>query len=101
MKEDPIIVSMLEANVQEARTEELVSQFEASGESLPRAIVESFLLHDASSEMWRIVAVWENEEALDGNRESVETPGGVLMFRSAGAEPSLSVFEAKTHADHP
>jgi hypothetical protein len=101
MEEDPMIVSMLEANVEEARTEELVSQFEASGESLPRAIVESFLLHDASSEMWRIVTVWENEEALDGYRKSVETPGGVLMFRSAGAEPSLSVFEVKAHADHP
>ncbi len=100
MKGDPMIVSMLEANVEEARTEELVSQFEASGESLPQPIVESFLLHDAGSEMWRIVTVWESRNALDRYRASVDTPGGVLMFQAAGAEPTLTVFEVKRHASH-
>ncbi len=95
-----MIVSMLEANVEEARTGVLVSQFEASAESLPSAIVESFLLQDTSLEMWRIVTVWESQEALDGYRKAVDTPGGVLMFRAAGAEPNLSVFEVKAHADH-
>ena len=33
-------------------------------------------------------------EAPDSYRASVDTPGGVLMFRSAGAEPVLTVFEA-------
>jgi len=96
-----MFVSMLEANVEEARTEELVSQFEASAESLPQAIVESFLLHDAGSEMWRLVTVWESRTALDLYRASVHTPGGVLMFQAAGAEPTLTIFEVEGHASHP
>ena len=95
-----MIVSMLEANVEEARTEELIRQFDGSSESLPPPIVESFLLHDASSQTWRIVTVWESRNALDRYRASVETPGGVLMFQAAGAEPTLSLFEVKGHASH-
>ena len=48
--------------------------------------------------MWRILTVWENREALDAMRSSGETPRGVLMFRSAKAEPALSVFEIVQHA---
>ena len=95
-----MIVSVLEANVEQARTEELVSQFKGSSESLPQPIVESFLLHDAGSEMWRIVTVWESRKALDQYRASVQTPGGVLMFQAAGAEPTLTIFEVKGHVSH-
>jgi hypothetical protein len=27
----------------------------------------------------------------------VETPGGVLFFRSVGAEPTLSIFDVAAH----
>jgi hypothetical protein len=95
-----MIVTMLEANVEKDRTGELVNQFETASEALPQVIVESFLLHDTSSDIWRIVTVWESRTALDQYRVSVDTPGGVLMFRSAGAEPTLTVFDVEGHASH-
>ncbi len=95
-----MVVTMLEAEVAEENAAELMEAFRAGGGPLPSVIRESFLLHEADSELWRIVTVWESSEALDGYRRSVETPGGVLMFRAVGAEPNLTVFEVGAHADH-
>jgi heme-degrading monooxygenase HmoA len=95
-----MVVTMLEARVQEDRADLLVDEFGAVGGSLPDSIVESFLLHDASSDLWRIVTVWVSREALATYQTSVETPEGVRMFRAAGAEPSLTVFDVEAHADH-
>jgi len=44
--------------------------------------------------------VWRRE-ALDEYRRSVETPGGVLRFRAAGAEPTLSIFDVAVHVGGP
>ena len=95
-----MVVTMLEARVEEDQADLLVSQFGAASGSLPSSILESFLLHGADSDMWRIVTVWASREALEGYRASVETPEGVRMFRAAGAEPSLTVFDVEAHADH-
>jgi hypothetical protein len=43
--------------------------------------------------LWKILSVWKSREALDEMRNSGETPTGVLMFRSAGADPQLSIFD--------
>ena len=93
-----MVVTMLEAVVQENRAYELESQFRAT--PLPSAIVESFLLADSNSDTWKLVTVWLSQQALDEYRANVDTPGGVIMFRSAGAEPSLTVFEKRGHATH-
>lgn len=95
-----MVVTMLQAEVAEEDARELVDSFKAGGDSLPPVIRESFLLHKSGGDLWRIVTFWESKEALDGYRASVETPGGVLMFRSAGAEPTLTVFEVAAHVDH-
>jgi heme-degrading monooxygenase HmoA len=47
-----------------------------------------------------VVTVWASQEALDAYRTSVETPEGVRMFRAAGAEPSLKVFDVEARIDH-
>jgi heme-degrading monooxygenase HmoA len=94
-----MVVTMLEARVEEDQADVLVSQFRDAGGSLPSFIIESSLLHDADSDMWRIVTVWESQDALDGYRSSVETPEGVRMFRAAGAKPSLTV-DVQARIDH-
>jgi heme-degrading monooxygenase HmoA len=95
-----MVVTMLEAEVPEGNAERLVDSFKAGGGSLPPPIRETFLLRESGGDLWRIVTVWESAEALDGYRASVDTPGGVLMFRSAGADPTLTIFEVAAHADH-
>lgn len=94
-----MIITMLEARVHEEQISGLVDSFDAHGE-LPPAIVESFLIREFDSDLWRIVTVWKSREALDEYRTSVDTPGGVLIFRSAGAEPSLTVSEVSAHLSH-
>jgi hypothetical protein len=42
--------------------------------------------------MLRIETLWESREALSAMR-GTGTPRGVLIFREAGAEPVLSVFD--------
>ncbi len=95
-----MVVTMLEARVEEDQADVLVGQFRAAGASLPSFIIESSLLHDAERDVWRMVTVWVSQEALDGYRASVETPEGVRMFRAAGAEPSLTVFDVEARIDH-
>ncbi len=93
-----MIVTMLEARVPENGAPVLVDEYRSGTDELPPAILETFLLHTAGSDLWRIVTVWRDRDALEEYRTSVDTPGGVLMFRAAGVEPSLTVFEAAAHA---
>ena len=82
----PMVVTMLEARVSEEQAAGLVDDFGGVGDALPPFIVESFLLHAAESDLWKIVTVWASRDGLDEYRAAVETPEGVRMFRSAGAE---------------
>jgi heme-degrading monooxygenase HmoA len=96
-----MVVTMLEARVSADRAAALIDSFGGAGADLPDSIVESFLLHDGSTDLWRVVTVWRSREALEGYRSSVETPEGVRMFRSAGTEPELTIFDVAGHAAHP
>ena len=40
----------------------------------------------------------DKSEALETMRQSGQTPRGVLMFRAAEAEPTLSISNVATHA---
>jgi heme-degrading monooxygenase HmoA len=88
------MVTVLEARVPAGRENDLRDAFVAAGKTaLPAGLVRSALLHDAREPTrWRIETVWASREALDAMR-GAGTPAGVLMFRAAGAEPELSVFE--------
>jgi hypothetical protein len=93
-----MVVTMLEARVPDDHAGALIGEYRAAGDALPSVIVETFLLHAAGSDLWRIVTVWASRAALDEYRRSVETPAGILMFRAAGAEPSLTIFDVESHA---
>ncbi|MGH8946499.1 MAG: hypothetical protein ACRDVL_10145 [Acidimicrobiia bacterium] len=62
--------------------------------------METFLLREPTTDQWRIVTVWESRQGLEEYRTSDEKPAGVLMFNSAGAEPTLTVFEVAAHTTH-
>jgi len=96
-----MIVTMLQAQVAEERSSQLTEAFNEGSRSLPPPIRESFLIHESGTNTWRVFTVWESRDALDAYRQSVDTPGGVLMFRSVGAEPNLSIHEVASHATHP
>lgn len=62
-------------------------------------MVQTYLVHSKSDpSIWRIITVWENQAALNAMRQSNETPRGVLIFRSAHAEPKLLIFDVVSQA---
>lgn len=93
-----MVMSVLEASVPKDRWKDLQSAYERIAQQLTPGIVQTFLLHDTKDPaLWRIATVWENREAIEAMRQSGETPGGVLVFRAAGAEPTLSIFDVVVH----
>lgn len=88
-----MVMSVLEAHVAPDKWQALRDSYDARAGVLPPQIVESFLVQSATdSTLWRILTVWRSREALQQMRQSGETPAGILMFRDAAAEPSLSLF---------
>src|SRR5512136_5218 len=94
-----MIITILEAHVAADKSGELQRAYEEAISELEAGIQQAFLLHSlADSSLWRIITVWRSREALDAMRQSGQTPRGVLIFRAADAEPTLSVYDVAAHA---
>lgn len=94
-----MVITILEAQVAPEKATTLEATFKQAIEHLDAGITQTFLLRNTKEQaLWQIVTVWESREALETMRQSGETPRGVLIFRSAGAEPVLSVFGVVSHA---
>jgi quinol monooxygenase YgiN len=89
-----MVITILEGRVEPARGPDLRQAFEAGRMHLPEGLVESYLVRSrADAEVWRIISVWASQEALAQMRRTEPVPGGVLMFRAVGAEPTLAIFD--------
>jgi heme-degrading monooxygenase HmoA len=91
-----MILTVLEARLDDGADEALQSAYAtaiAAGDR-PPGLVHSELIRDANDpRRWRIQTWWESRQALQELRSQGTPPAGILMFRSAGAEPSVSIFE--------
>lgn len=86
-----MVVTVLEATVAADRVADLQSAYGAG--AVPPGLVRSELLRASNDPTrWRIQTLWSSRAALDAMR-GTGTPAGVLMFRAAGAEPTLTVFD--------
>ena len=89
-----MVMTILEAHVSEENWPALERAYQLGSQNKDAGLVQSFLIHSTKdAELWRILTVWESREALDKMRSSGETPRGIVMFRTANAEPTLSIFE--------
>jgi hypothetical protein len=89
-----MVMTVLEAHVALEKQAALEQAYKTGIEHLPPQLTQTFLIHNiVDPTVWRIVSVWRSREALEEMRQSMETPGGVLIFRAADAEPMLSIFE--------
>ena len=94
-----MVMTVLEAQVAEEQWAALQDAYATGIQQLEPGIVQTFLVHSRSdSAVWRIMTIWASREALQSMRQSGKTPTGVLMFRAAGAEPTLSVFDVAMQA---
>jgi heme-degrading monooxygenase HmoA len=97
-----MVLTILEATVAPDRVPELKAAFHRAGDGgLPPGLIRSHLLSSATDPArWRIQTLWASREALAAMRQT-GTPAGILMFRAAGAEPSLSIYEVASSIEAP
>jgi quinol monooxygenase YgiN len=94
-----MVMTILEAHVPADRWAEMREAYEAATGELPAQMTQTFLLQSTGEPtLWQMTSVWKSRAALEEYRGSVETPGGVLLFRSVGVEPALSIFDVAVHA---
>ncbi len=94
-----MIMTVLEARVDASKSETLEKAFKEAITEIDPGIVQTFLVHSlADTTLWRIITVWSSREALNAMRQSGQTPRGVLIFRAAQAEATLSVYNVAAHA---
>lgn len=88
-----MVVTVLEGTVAPDRVADLEAAFANGGAQIPPGLLRADLLAAANDPTrWRIQTLWSSRAALDAMRQ-LGTPAGILMFRAAGAEPTLSVFD--------
>jgi quinol monooxygenase YgiN len=88
-----VLLTILEATVSPERAADLQTAFRGATSRLPAGFIRSHLVSAAADPTrWRIETLWTSREALAAMRQT-GTPAGVLMFRAAGAEPSLSIYD--------
>jgi hypothetical protein len=90
-----IVVTMVEGTVEPARVPDLLGSFPAtSAEELPPQLLGTMLVRESDSDRWRIVTLWRSMNDLKEYLREVETPAARQAFLAAGAEPTVSVWEA-------
>jgi heme-degrading monooxygenase HmoA len=68
---------------------------------VPPGFIRSHLVSSsADPTRWRIETLWTSRDALAAMRQA-GTPAGVLMFRAAGAEPSLGIYDVAATIEAP
>lgn len=94
-----MVMTILEAHVEPAKSSGLEKEFTEATKKLDEGITQTLLVKSLSDPtLWRILTIWSSREALNAMRSSGETPRGVLLFRAAGAEPALSIFDVRAHS---
>ena len=88
------LMTVLEAHLGPEQWPTLRQAFEGGAALWPAQMLRTFLVQSgADPTLWRVVSIWRSRAALEEYRRSADTPGGVLMFRAAGAEPMFSSFD--------
>ena len=90
-----MVITVLEGKVPVDKTTLLIEKYREIVSQKPPSIKKTYLANDAAMPMvWRIITVWRSQEDLESMRKQ-GTPAGVLVFRVAGSEPVLSVYQVK------
>ncbi|MEY9969131.1 hypothetical protein ABIA33_007218 [Streptacidiphilus sp. MAP12-16] len=64
---------------------------------LPDGLVRTELLSGPDGR-WRIQTLWRDRAALDAMRASLDGPAAPKLFRDAGADPELALFDVAAGA---
>lgn len=93
-----MVITVLEATINADKWAVLEEVYRATLKEQTPGLVQTFLLHSsAEPTRWQIATVWKDRAALNAMRQSGETPRGVVIFRAAGAEPTLTIFDVTAY----
>lgn len=93
-----MLMLVWEAHVPQERWATLEQAYADGQSQRPAAIRAGFLLQDtADPTRWRLAGLWESRDAFEALRQSGATPPALLIFRAAGVEAMMSVFDVKAH----
>ena len=96
-----MVLTILEATVAPERVPDLEAAFRSAAPSVPPGFIRSHLVSSATDpSRWRIETLWSSRDALAAMRQA-GTPAGVLMFRAAGADPSLTLYNVAATIEAP
>jgi quinol monooxygenase YgiN len=89
-----MVMTSLEAHVEPEKQAALKQALqEQTAKKLP-GLTEAMLTRSSQDpNMWRLMGIWESREAFESYRRSVDVLAGFQIFRAAGAEPSISMFD--------
>jgi heme-degrading monooxygenase HmoA len=96
-----VVLTILEATVAPERVTDLQATFRKAAVEVPPGFIRSHLLSSAAdATLWRIETLWTSRDALAAMRQA-GTPAGVLMFRAADAEPTLTIYDIVSTIEAP
>ena len=86
------VVSMVTAAIAPDRVAEITGPFsEAIRGGMPERRQTTLLRGEGNR--WIVMTVWRSREDLDAYLSSVEEPFARRLFRQAGGEPTVEIFE--------
>jgi hypothetical protein len=89
-----MLMTVLQANIEPENWAALKDAYKAGTRHLPEQMTESFLVQsNEDPTLWRGIAIWRSRAEFEEYQHTVDTPGGIWMFRAAGAEPTLTIFD--------
>ena len=91
------VLTEVRATVGPDRVDDLVAGFrQLLRSSTPDGLLRTELLRGPEGQ-WRIQTLWRDKAALDAMRAASEPPAAPSLFRSVGADPSLTVLEVTAY----
>lgn len=90
-----MVMSILEGDLPPDKAAKLEANFAVGAKDLEPGILQTFFIKNGTK--CRILTLWESKEAYTAMK-SKGIPKGVLMFRYAGVEASLLVYDVVNSA---
>jgi len=87
-----VVIITMEAHASEHEWETLTRAFKYAMKRRPKALLDSYLLQDSvDPTLWRVMSVWESEEALEAYAASSDIIPSAYAFEVLGIAPEASL----------
>jgi len=89
---------VLEGHVSPERWDVLREGFAQAAANPPPQMLHFYLVQSREEPtLWRSISVWRSRSALAEYRRETRIPMGMVLFRAAGAEFTVELFEVAAH----